>query len=98
MRELTRGVFEHLETTYALDFDKIVNYTQRILRLLELKKYKTFLAECKESVKGFVGDQWTLGMKKYVTMEKLWTWEKLYGVNEAGDVYLGAYRCLKFEK
>ena len=44
------------------------------------------------------GDQWTLGATKYVTTEQLWVWEKLDGVDTAGDVYLGADRCLEFEK
>ena len=39
-----------------------------------------------------------LGAAKVATMEKFWTWEKLYGVDAGGDVYLGVDRCLDFEK
>ena len=56
----------------------MVNYTQHILRGLALNKYKTVLAQCKETAKVIAGDQWTLGEAKYVTMDQLWTWEKLY--------------------
>ena len=78
MHDLTRGVFEHLEITSPIDVDKKVKYTQRLLRGLALNKYKTVLAQCKETAKVIAGDQWTLGEAKYVTMDQLWTWEKLY--------------------
>ena len=38
------------------------------------------------------------GETKYVTMEQLWTWVNLDGVEVSGDLYLGAERCLDFEK
>ena len=43
MRDLTSGSFEHLEIPSPPDADKIVRYTQRLLRRLALKKYKTIL-------------------------------------------------------
>ena len=46
--DLTSGVFEHLEIPSAMDLDKKVNYTQRLIRGPMIKKYKTFLAECNE--------------------------------------------------
>ena len=51
-----------------------VNYTQRLLRESVLKKYKSFLAECKESEKVVYGDSWTLGAIKDVIMERFCTW------------------------
>ena len=98
MRDLKRGVFEHLEITPPMDFDKRVNYMQRLLMGPALKKYKTALAECKELVTGIAGNQWMLGATKDVTMDKLWTWQKLDGVDGSGNMYLGQDRCLDFEK
>ena len=66
--------------------DKIVNYTQHLLRVPALNKYNTVLAECKESAQGVDGDQWTLGLAKDVTMEQLWTWVKIYGFDVSGGV------------
>ena len=51
MRDLTVGLFEHLETTSPVDVDKRVAYTQCILRGVELKKYRAVLLECKQSAK-----------------------------------------------
>ena len=69
MRELTSGVFEHLEVTSALDVDKIVNYTHRLLVGTVLNKYKTVLLEFKELANGISGDHWTFEATKYLTME-----------------------------
>ena len=49
MRDLTIGVFEHLEITFPMYVDKRVAYTQRILRGAALKKYRGVLAEFKQS-------------------------------------------------
>ena len=49
-------------------------------------------------VKGIDGYQWTLGATKNITMDQVWTWVKLYGVDMDRDVYLGTYRCLDFKK
>ena len=98
MRNLTSIVFEKLETNLPLDVDKIVNYMQVLLRGSAINKYKTVLAECKGLEKGIAGDQWTLGTTEDVTKDKFWTWEKLYGADASGDVYLCADRCLDFEK
>ena len=48
IRNLTSGVFEHLEITSPMDVHKSVNYTQRLLRGASLKKYKSLLTECQE--------------------------------------------------
>ena len=40
MCDLTSGVFEHVEITSPIDVGKIVNYTQRLLRILAHIKYK----------------------------------------------------------
>ena len=57
MRNLTIGVFEHLEITYVRDVDKSINYTQSLLRGAYIKMYKAFLKECKESEKELAGDK-----------------------------------------
>ena len=49
MRNLTSGLFKHLEITSTLDVDKIVSYAQILLRGLAPNKQKTILAECKET-------------------------------------------------
>ena len=54
--------------------------------------------ECRELAKDIAGDQWTISKANYVTMEELWTWENLYGINTDGDAYLGMDKCIKFEK
>ena len=43
MRELTVGVFEHLEITSPMDVDKRVSDMQRILKEAGLKKYRDVL-------------------------------------------------------
>ena len=98
MHDLTSRVFEYLEITSTMVVDKRVNYIQRLLRGLSLKKYKIDLAECKESENSSAGDQWALGATKDVTMDKLWTCTKLDGVDASGYVYLGADMCLNFKK
>ena len=65
-----------------MDVDKIVNYMQRLIRRSTLNKYKTVLKEFNETSKGIYVDQWTLGETKNVTMERFWTWEKLYGIGQ----------------
>ena len=89
MRDLTSGIFEHLEITSPLDIDKRFNYRQRLLRVLALEKYNTVLADYKDPGKGITGDQWTLSAKKGVTKEQLWTWSKQDGINGSGGMYLG---------
>ena len=71
---------------------------QRLIMGPEVKKYKTVLVESKQSQKGITGYQWILRTTEYVTMEKLWTCMQLDGVDGSGYIYLGAYRCLNFQK
>ena len=49
MRDLTAGVFEHLEITSPMDVDKSLAYTQRIIRGAALKKYREVLVTCRQS-------------------------------------------------
>ena len=53
MRDLTSGVFEHLDTTYPMEVDQRIAYTHLILRGAALSKYKVVLMACKESMKDF---------------------------------------------
>ena len=43
MRNLTAGVFEHLEINSPMDVDNILSYMQRILRIDALKNYREVL-------------------------------------------------------
>ena len=43
MRDLTSGVFDHLDITYPMDLYQSVAYRKRILREAVLKKYKAVL-------------------------------------------------------
>ena len=74
IRDLVSGVFEQLEIASPLNFDKRVDYMQRLLRGLFLKRYKIVLAEFKDSLKVIAGYQWTLVATKDVTIDKLCTW------------------------
>ena len=69
MRNLTSGVFEHLKITSTMDAYQRFKYTQRLLKGLLLKKYKTFLEEYKETANGIDEYQRKLGEAKDVTME-----------------------------
>ena len=51
MRNITVGVFEHLNITSPMDVDKRLAYTQRILRGAALKKYQEVLVTCRQSEK-----------------------------------------------
>ena len=53
-----------------MDAYQRVKYTQRLLKGSLLKKYKTFLEECKETANGIDEYQRKLGEAKDVTMEQ----------------------------
>ena len=61
-----------------------MNYTQQLIRVLALNKYKAFISECKESAKGIAGDKWALGATKDVTMDQFWNWKNIDGVDASG--------------
>ena len=42
--------------------------------------------------KVIAGDQWNLGVTEDITMEHLWTWVKVDGVDTSEGVYLGVDR------
>ena len=71
---------------------------QHLLRRLGLNKYKAVLTECKELAKYIAGDQWTLGKKKYVTMERFWNLTNVDGINTDGGSYLGLDKCINFDE
>ena len=75
-----------------------MNYTQILLRILALNKYKAVLTECKELAKYIAEGQWNLGEAKYLTMERLWTWEKIDGIDTDRDAYLGVDKRIDLEK
>ena len=55
MRDLTSGVFEHLEITSPMGLEQIVSYTHPIWIGAALKKYKAVLMECNHSEKDLAG-------------------------------------------
>ena len=81
-----------------MDVDKSIDYTQWILRVTSIKKYKQDLAGFKESKKGLDGYQWELGPTRNKTIEKLWTWAKSDANDGFGDMYLGCDWCTEFDK
>ena len=98
MHDITRKLFEQLDIISTLDVYKRVNYTQIILRVAALNKYKTVLEDFKYTAKGIAVDQWTLSEAKDVTMEQVWTWTKQYGTDANRNYYLGMDKCINFDK
>ena len=76
MCNLTNGVLENREITSPMEVDQSIAYMQRIMRVSELKKYKAVLMECKESAKDPIGDKYTLGNLKVLSLEDFWNWAK----------------------
>ena len=70
MRNLTTGVFEHLEITSHMDVDQRVAYTKRILRGDTLKNYIDVLVPCRHSDKELAGDEWNLEIMKGISTEE----------------------------
>ena len=66
MRDLTVGVFEHIEINSVIDVDKKIKYTEIILISSALHNYRHIMVECKESEKGLAGYHWTFGLDKGV--------------------------------
>ena len=69
MCDITSGLFEHIETTYTMDVDQRVSYTQCILRGAALKNYKAVLVECNQSANDLAGDSWYLGELKEISTD-----------------------------
>ena len=93
MRDLTVGLFEHLDIMSVMDLDPRIKYIEYILIVSVLNKYLQVLEECKESTKGLSGDQWSLGLAKVISMEQLCTWAKVGSINGSGDPISGLERC-----
>ena len=98
MRDLTVGVFEHLEIILPTDIYKRLAYTQRILKVSALKKYQEVLVTCKQSAKDLTGDEWTLGDMIELSTEDLWTWAKKDTTGYDGHPYLDNDKCIDFER
>ena len=60
MRDLTVGVFEHLEIASTMDVKKGLAYMQRILRGSALKKHREILVTCRKLAKELAEDEWTI--------------------------------------
>ena len=89
IRNLTVGVFEHIEITSIMDVDRSIKYTYSIMGVPALNIYQQFLAECKDSSMGLPGYQWCIRLEKVVSMEQFWTWAKVNNIDGSG--YLSAY-------
>ena len=98
MRNLPVGVFEHLETTYTMEVDQRVAYTQRILKGYALKKYIEVLLGCRQPEKELAGDEWNLGEMAGLSADNLWTWAKTDTTGYDGHEYLDMDKCIDFER
>ena len=98
IRDVTVGLFRHLEITSKIDVDKRINYIERILRREALNKYRQVLSECKDLEKGIDVDQWNMGAAKNVTMEQVWDWAKVDAIDRVGYLFTGPDLCTYFEK
>ena len=96
MCDLTSGLFQHLDTTSSMEVDQSIDYTQCILRGLEIKKYKAVLIACKESEEDIAGDKWTLGDLKELYIYGFWTWVNSYRLDSNRYAYLGLEKCVNF--
>ena len=96
MHGLTSGVFEHLGITFIMEVDQRVAYTHRILIRALIKKYKTVMVECKQSVKDLAGNKWDLGVLKELSTDDFWTCAKKDGIGYYGYAYLGLDKRIDF--
>ena len=53
---------------------------------------------CNESARGLDVNQWNIGAAKSVTMDQLWTWDKVDGSDTLRKPISGADGCTYFEK
>ena len=84
IRDLTFGVFGHLDIISPTDVDKRLAYTQRILRGSVLKKYQEVLVKCKQSTKELASDEWNLGDMSRLSTEDFWNWAKTDNIGYVG--------------
>ena len=97
MRNITVGVFEHLETTSPIDVDKMISYTQLIPRGDALKKKtREVLVTCRKLAKEIAGDEWILGELTGLFAEDFGTWMKTDTTGYDGHDYLDLYKCVDF--
>ena len=74
MRDLTVGIFYHLDITDKTDVDKRVKYTERILEVTAPNKCRAILLVCKETTERYTIYQWTFREAKDINMEDFWAW------------------------
>ena len=98
MRDLTSGFSEQIQITSPMEVEKMIAYTQRILAVAALKKYKSVLRECKELAKDLAGEKWTLINLKEIYEEDFWAWDNSDGIEDDKDAYLGFDKCFDFKK
>ena len=94
MRDLTVGVFDHLDIISPMDLDQKVAYTQRILRGYALKNYREVLVACRQSAKELAVDEWILGKLTGLFAEYFWTWAKTDTTGYDRNAYLAIYKCV----
>ena len=98
MRDLTVGVFDHLEITYPMDVDKRLAYTQRILRGSALKRYREVLVAYRQSEKELTGYEWNLGNLAGLYVEAFRNWSKTNTTGYDGYPFFAWDKCVNFER
>ena len=71
MRNLTGGVFDHLDITSHMGVYKSLAYTQRILRGAAIKKYREVMVSFRQLAKELAGDEWNLNELAGISTEDL---------------------------
>ena len=97
VRDLTVGVFGHLEITSKLDIDLMIKYIERIICVSAVKSYRQFLLACKDIDRGCAGNQCTIGSAKNSSMNHFWNWDKAYCCNYEVDTISEVDQCESFD-
>ena len=85
MRDLTVGVFGHLEINSHMGVEQRVAYTQRIIRGAAIKNFREVLVVCRQSAKELAGDYWNLSELAGISVEDFYTWDKTYTTGYDGN-------------
>ena len=91
-------MFENLEIPSTMNVEKVLAYTQRILRGDALKKYRQVLITCRKLANEIVGDEWTLRNLTRLSAEDFWTWKKTDIKGYDGHYYLARDKCVDLER
>ena len=98
MRNLAVGFFEYLEITSPMDVDKIAAYTQRILRVSVIRKYREVLVACRKLARELAGYEWNFRELTGIYAEALWTWAKTDTTEYDRYPFLPWDKCVDFDR